>query len=149
MAKHLLGNSPCSKVLFRRCRNPSPKYWTLHWRIQSIEWVHQILDPGIVHLHHELPHGLLRRSRGGIRRNTGSACARTAPKAGGGETGARGQRRIRLRGEGGMRIGSGGIRVMQEEELDVTAGEKARDVIVVEAVNMLEIPGFVSEPSSR
>ena len=44
-----------------------------------------------------------------------------------------------------MGVGSRGVRVVEKEEFDIAAGEEAGDVVVVEAVDVLQVPERVSQ----
>lgn len=109
---------PCLQIL-PPCRGDScPEHGARNLHVRPIEGVHGGLDPVLVDLGEEVADGLL----------------------GGGGGRVRGDR-------GGADGGGGGGGLVQEEELGVGRGYVGGDVIVEEAVNVLEVPergGLVS-----
>ena len=103
-------------------------------RINHIKRIHDALDPGLIDLEHELPHRLLGLRTAGIAGQQSSLPRRRGRRSGGVGAGIVGVgRRAR-------------VRVHEQEELDVAAGQEAVDVIVLEAVDVFEVAdAFVNE----
>lgn len=111
-----------SQVFLRSGSDSGPEDRALDRLVERIEGVHDCLNPAVVDLHEEILDGLLSGRSGRI------VCAR------------RGVSGAAHRGHGGGR-GTRIVRIgrCEEEEFDISSSKKARDVVVVEAVDMLEV----------
>lgn len=115
-----------SQVFLRSGSDSGPEDRALDRLVERIEGVHDCLNPAVVDLHEEILDGLLSG------RSSRIVCAR------------RGVSGAAHRGHGGGR-GTRIVRIgrCEEEEFDISSSKKARDVVVVEAVDMLEVPARV------
>lgn len=118
----MLGTYPRRHIPFRPLEvllpgrsNSCTEYGTPDFHVDFVEGAHDGLDPVLVDLHEEAFDGFL------------------------------GSHTRRVRGDG---VASGGGRLrahdnglMEEQKLDVAAGDEARDVAVEELVDALQIPG--------
>jgi hypothetical protein len=60
-----------SQILLRRTRNSPPKHWAPNRHIDLIEWVHDGLDPRIIHLKEEVLSSFFSSGGGGIKAGGG------------------------------------------------------------------------------
>lgn len=104
-----------SQVFLARSNNPLLEDGTLHLHVGLVERTHDGLDPVFVDLEKEVLDGLFRSRAGGV----------------GGDRGGRAR-------SGGAGAGARGL--MQQEELDVGAGNEAGDVVVEELIDHFEVP---------
>ena len=112
----------CSKVFLRSRSDPASKHRTRDRLVEIVKRIHDRLQPRIVHINEEVLDSLLGR------RGSGIIGASVLGTAGGGT-------------EGGTDIGRGmRVRVRQEHELDISAGDIAGDVVVVVSIDVLEVP---------
>lgn len=103
--------SPCLQILPPRRSNPRPEHRAGNLHICPVEGIHDGLDPVLVDLGEEVPDSFLGGRGGRVRGDRGGA-------DGGG-------------GRGGL---------VEQEELGVCWGDEGGDVVVEEAVYVLEVP---------